>query len=131
MSCNPVVVKTFSPYFDQFAIDRLRYELLRKVGWSICSKPDCAQLSDLMVKGGYGQISESTLYRLFFKFEKHRPYKNTLDTLCQYLGYEDSLDFIEQLSEHREALHHNGMLTQKEHKRVCSSPVSSIQLSTL
>jgi hypothetical protein len=110
-------MKTFSPHFDQFAIDRLRFELLKKVGWSISNKPDCAQLSDLIFQSGFGQISESTLYRLFFQFEKHSPYKNTLDLLCKFLGYKDSLDFTEKLIEYREELHHNGFFTQQPNKK--------------
>lgn len=110
-------MKTFCPHFDQFTINRLRYELLKKVGWSISNKPDCAQLSDLIFQSGFGQISESTLYRLFFQFEKHSPYKNTLDILCKFLGYTDSLDFTEKLMLIREELHHNGIFTQTERKR--------------
>jgi hypothetical protein len=110
-------MKTFTPHFDKFAIDRLRYELLKKVGWSISNKPDCAQLSDLIFQSGCGQISESTLYRLFFQFDKHSPYKHTLDTLCKFLGYKDSLDFTEKLMQYREELHHNGVFTQKKHKK--------------
>jgi hypothetical protein len=110
-------MSTLKPKFDQFAIDRLRFELLKKIGWSISNKPDCAQLSDLIFQSGCGQISESTLYRLFFQFEKHRPYKSTLDILSKFLGYKDSLDFTEKLLQYREELHHNGVFTQKEHKK--------------
>ena len=99
----------YAPYFDQFAIDQLKLELLKKIGWSISNKPDCAQLSYLIFKSGCGQISESTLYRLFFQVNKHRPYKNTLDILCRYLGYSDSIEFNENLIRHREALNQNGI----------------------
>jgi len=110
-------MKTFTPHFDQFTTDRLRYELLKKIGWSISNKPDCAQLSDLIFQSGFGQISESTLYRLFFQFSKHRPYKNTLNILCKFLGYSDSLEFNEKLMQFREELHRNGIFTQKGHNK--------------
>ena len=110
-------MKTFTPHFDQFAVDRLRFELLKKVGWSITNKPDCAHLSKLIGQSGFGQISESTLYRLFFQFKKHRPYKHTLDILCRFLGYKDSLGFTENLMQQREELHQNGIYTQKEPKK--------------
>jgi hypothetical protein len=110
-------MKTFAAYFDQFAIDRLRLGLFKKIGWSISNKPDCAQLSDLISQSGFGQISESTLYRLFFQFDKHSPYKHTLDILCKFLGYTDSLDFTEKLMQDREELHYNGIFTQKERKK--------------
>lgn len=110
-------MKTFKPHFDQFALDRLRFELLKKIGWSISNKPDCAQLSELIANSGLGRISESTLYRLFFQFDKHTPYKNTLDILCRYLGHEDSFDFIEKLMNHRKELHYNGLFTEQESKK--------------
>ena len=110
-------MKKITTHFDQFSIDRLRFELLKKIGWSISNKPDCAQLSELILQSGFGQISESTLYRLFFQLDKHNPYKNTLDILCKFLGYKDSLDFTEQLMHQREELHHNGIFTQHQHKK--------------
>lgn len=42
--------------FDKFAIDRLRYELLKKIGWSISSKTDCSALSELISQSGQGLI---------------------------------------------------------------------------
>lgn len=110
-------MKTFSPHFDQFTIDRLRFELLKKIGWGISNKPDCAQLSELILHSGFGYISESTLYRLFFQFEKHSPYKHTLDILCKFLGYKESLDFTEKLMQQTEELNHNGIFTRKESKK--------------
>ena len=110
-------MKTFSPHFDQFAIERLRSVLIKKVGWSISNKPDCIKLSVLIEESGFGRISESTLYRLFFQYEKHKTYKNTLDILCKFLGYKDSLDLTEQLTEQRKELHHNGVYTQYQFKK--------------
>jgi hypothetical protein len=104
-------MKTFKPHFDQFALDKLKFALLEKIGYKISTKPDCAKLSDLIIESGYGHISESTLYRLFFQFEKHKPYKSTLDILCQFMGYKDSIEFVEKLAESRQQLHFSGIIT--------------------
>lgn len=110
-------MKRFPPHFDQFAINRLRFELLKKIGWSISQKQDCKHLSDLIIQSGFGLISESTLYRLFFQFKKHSPYKHTLDILCKFLGYTDSIEFTEKLLQDRDGLHHNGVFTQNSHTK--------------
>lgn len=102
---------TFKPHFDQFALDKLKFELLAKIGYKISTKPDCAKLADLISDSGHGHISESTLYRLFFQFEKHSPYKSTLDILCQFMGYKDSIEFNEKLAESRQQLHFSGINT--------------------
>jgi hypothetical protein len=104
-------MKTFKPHFDQFALDKLKFALLEKIGYKISTKPDCAKLADIISESGYGRISESTLYRLFFQFEKHKPYKSTLDILCQFMGYKDSIEFIEKLAESRQQLHFSGINT--------------------
>lgn len=102
-------MKTFSPDFNQFAIDSLRLELLKKIGWRISKKSDCARLSELIAQSGLGLISESTLYRLFFQFEKHRPYNYTIDILCKFIGYKDSIDFLNGLKESIDLLQFNGI----------------------
>ncbi len=106
-------MKTSKPHFDQFTLDRLKFELFEKIGFGISTKPDCAKLSDLILKSGHGHISESTLYRLFFQFEKHSPYKSTLDILVRFMGYNDSNGFIEKLSELRQQLHFSGINTSR------------------
>ena len=75
------------------------------------------KLSELIEENGFGRVSGSTLYRLFFHHEKHKIYKNTLDILCKFLDYEDSLDLTEQLTEQRKELHHNGVYTQYQFKK--------------
>jgi hypothetical protein len=104
-------MKTYKPQFDQFALDKLKLALLEKIGYKISTKPDCTKLSDLIMESGHGHISESTLYRLFFQFEKHSPYKSTLDILCQFMGYKDSIEFIEKLADSRQQLHFKGINT--------------------
>jgi hypothetical protein len=102
---------TVKPEFDQFTLDRLKFELLKKIGWSVSTKPDCAKLSILIVENGNGYVSESTLYRLFFQSEKYKPYKSTLDIICQFLDYKDSNEFVEKLAESRLQLHFSGINT--------------------
>jgi hypothetical protein len=102
---------TLKVAFSQFDIDRLKLKLLKKIGWAVSTKPDCAKLSDIINKSGSGHISESTLYRIFFQFEKHKPYKHTLDILCQFLDYKDSNHFKEEISESRQQLHLSGINT--------------------
>jgi hypothetical protein len=108
-------MKTFKLQFDQFSLDRIKFELTQKIGYKISSKPDCSKLSDIIAVSGYGYISESTFYRLFFQFEKLKPYKSTLDILCRFLGYKDSIEFIEKLTELRQQQHFFGInsLTNK------------------
>ena len=104
-------MNTFRPEFNQFAFERLKVRLAVKIGWMISNKPDCARLSELITESGSGNISESTLYRFFFKFESHRPYKHTLDIICRFLDYKDSLDFLEKIQESKEKLHASGIDT--------------------
>jgi hypothetical protein len=95
--------------FDEFAVERLRYELSQKVGWKISNKLDCIRLAELISSGAFGAVSDSTLYRLFFMQEKHKPYKHTLDIICRFIGYQDSLAFLEKIEKSRKQLHANGV----------------------
>lgn len=110
-------MSTRKSIFDQFAIDRLRYELVKKIGWSISSKPDCAQLSMFIGNSGNGVVSESTLYRLFFQYDKHVPFKSTLDIICKFLGYADSIEFVQKLESSRQELHYSGLFTVSDRKK--------------
>jgi hypothetical protein len=102
-------MKTYKPYLNTFTINRLQIDLIEKIGFRISNKPDCAKLSDLIHESGGGHISEATLYRLFFQSEKHRPYKSTLDILCKFLGYNDSIDFFQIQADSSMRLHHSGI----------------------
>jgi hypothetical protein len=90
---------------------------VKKIGWSISSKPDCAALSVIIAKTGNGIVSESTLYRMFFTFNKHVPYKSTLDIICKFLGYSDSVEFIQKLENSRQTLHFSGVSTVSKRKK--------------
>jgi hypothetical protein len=104
-------VKTFRPSYDQYTIEKLKSEIFKKIGWPISNKPDCAKLSELISQSKIGQLSESTLYRLFFQPDKHTLYKTTLDIICKFLGYKDSFEFIEKVDTTRGQLHINGINT--------------------
>lgn len=82
---------------------------MAKIGYKISTKPDCSKLSDLIIESRHCFISESTLYRLFLQSKNHRFYKSTLDILCQFLGYQDSVEFNEKLTESRQQLHLSGI----------------------
>jgi hypothetical protein len=104
-------MNTSKPYFNQFALERLKFEIIAKIGYRIFTKADCAKLSDIIIESGHGYISESTLYRLFFQVEKHQPYKSTLDLLCHFLGYKESNEFFEKLASSQQKLHRIGIST--------------------
>lgn len=99
---------SLKPHFDSYSINILKIELSEKAGFVIAGKPDCLRLSEIISRNGNGYISESTLYRFFFKSEKHIPYKNTLDLLSSFLGYKDCFDFLDHISSTRNFLHRNG-----------------------
>jgi hypothetical protein len=108
-----LIMKTNRPHFDLFCLNKLKLELFNKIGWTISNKPDCVKLSEIIAQSGHGQLSDSTIYRLFFRFEEHRPYKHTLDILCKFLSFNDSVDFIQKLEVNRKKLHVNGINTIK------------------
>jgi hypothetical protein len=99
------------PYFDQYAIDNLKVKLSEKLGYAIMTKPDCAALSEKLKSSEYGYVSESTIYRLFFQPYAHAPYKNTLDVLCRFAGFNSSVEFYESQMTVREELHKSGINT--------------------
>jgi hypothetical protein len=109
-------MKTIKPHFDQFALDHLKLELLKKIGWIVSNKPDCAKLSDLIADSELGIISESTLYRLFLKSDSHTPYKSTLDILCQFIGYKDCIDFLEKIETSREESYKVSLISTEDIK---------------
>ena len=110
-------MKTIRPSLDSFALEKLKIKLSEKIGWVIANKPDCAKLSDIINADGYGQLSETTLYRIFFLFDKHQPYKHTLDILCRFIGYKDCIDFLENIQQQKEQLHFNGIQTDRSSGR--------------
>ena len=99
------------PYFDQYTLDSLKFKLSDKLGFAITSKSDCAALSEMLKKSDWGNVSESTIYRLFFQSQTNSPYKNTLDILCRFIGFRSCYEFYESQVALREQLHHNGINT--------------------
>lgn len=98
---------------SQFAIDSIKIKLSQKIGFTIYNKSDCAKLSELIEKKGGGRVSESTLYRLFFQSEKHKPYKNTLDIICDFLGYKTSIEFFNTLNDEYDLLGMSGITSSR------------------
>ena len=83
---------------NQFVI--LKTLISQKSELQLMNKSDCKKISDAIIKSGAGYISEATLYRLFIQERKnHTPYKSTLDILCVYLGYVDTINFIKKYDE--------------------------------
>jgi len=67
-------------------LKRFKQEVFINIGFSIRSKSDCKKLSQLMTDYGNQTLSESTLYRFFFKTpEQHHCYQNTLDKLAAFV----------------------------------------------
>lgn len=98
-------------HYDKYFVENLKIKICEKIGYMITSKPDCLILSELISKNGNGYISESTLYRIFFQSDKHVPYKNTLDLLCQFIGFSDSYLFLEYINDTKNTLYLNGLNT--------------------
>lgn len=108
---NPTMA-TKKVLFDFYAIDSLKNRLMAKTSFAIANKTDCARLSELIAQNGTGYLSETTLYRIFFQPGKHSPYRNTLDILCQFIGFKDSLDFLESINFTRELVQSNGLINE-------------------
>ncbi len=77
----------------------IEFKLLKKkveleFGSPILSKKDCLLLSMLIQNRIRENISQSTIYRLFFHSEKHHPYQHTLDTIAIFCGYESISDLL-------------------------------------
>jgi hypothetical protein len=95
--------------FDAYALECLKIKLCDVVHFIVASKPDCAKLSELIAKSGVGYVSESTLYRLFFQPEHHAPYKNTLDILAKFIGFKDSVSFLDDVHSKKETMAYMGL----------------------
>jgi len=102
--------------FDKYGLDSLKLRLYDVTQFVVMNKPDCAKLSELISSNVYGYVSVSTLYRLFFQPDQHIPYKNTLDILCRFIGYHDSLDFIDDINKQRETMIQSGIETYSNEK---------------
>jgi hypothetical protein len=95
--------------FDQFFIGKLINEIHLFIGWKMSIKSDCERLSKIICSSGHGYISTSTIYRIFFNHGNHKPYKHTMDSLCRFVGYKDSLEFIEKNQGIKEDLQRMGL----------------------
>jgi hypothetical protein len=98
--------------FDAFSVRELNIQLMKKLGYSIKSKSDCTQLSELIFKEGLGLISQSTLYRILLYDKEHKPFYNTLTIITQFLGYIDWEDFCKTIHSKKKFEYTNGHLSQ-------------------
>ena len=96
--------------FDAFSVRELNLQLMKKLGYSIKSKSDCAKLSELIFKEGLGLISQSTLYRILLYNKEHKPFYNTLSIITQFLGYIDWEDFCRTIQSKKKFEYTNGHL---------------------
>lgn len=94
--------------FDAFSVRELNLQLMKKIGYSIKSKSDCAKLSDLIFKEGLGLISQSTLYRILLYDKEHKPFYNTLTIIAKFLGYIDWEDFCKTIHSKKKFHYTNG-----------------------
>ncbi|WP_264520665.1 hypothetical protein [Flavobacterium sp. N1994] len=97
--------------FDTFSVRELNLQLMKKLGYSIKSKSDCAKLSELIFKEGLGLISQSTLYRILLYDKAHKPFYNTLTIITQFLGYIDWEDFCKTIHRKKKLEYTNGHLS--------------------
>ena len=96
--------------FDTFSIRELNLQLMKKLGYSIKSKSDCAKLSELIFKEGLGLISQSTLYRILLYDKEHKPFYTTLSIVTKFLGYIDWEDFCKAIHSKKKFCYSNGQV---------------------
>jgi hypothetical protein len=96
--------------FDAFSVHELNVQLMKKLGFSIKSKSDCAKLSELIFKEGLGLISQSTLYRILLYDKGHKPFYTTLSIITQFLGYIDWEDFCKAIHSKKKFNFNNGLI---------------------
>jgi hypothetical protein len=78
-------------YYDKILLDII----FNKTGIYITNKNECKLLSQIIANEKIGYLSESTLYRFFlYPNGNHKPYKNTLNILAQFCGYNSWDTFI-------------------------------------
>lgn len=74
-------------HLSEFQFSILKKKVEMEYGLNIHSKNDCLGLSKEIHARTKENISQSTIYRLFFQLDKHHPYQHTLDTIAAYCGY--------------------------------------------
>jgi hypothetical protein len=105
-----------NPHFDEYAIERLKFKLSEKIGFIVSNRPDCHKLSEIINQSGYGSISDTTIYRLFFSPKKHSPFKHTMDILAMFLGYKNSIELLEHINSTRNLVDQNAINTTHNHR---------------
>jgi len=100
-----------NPHFDEYAIEHLKFKFSEKIGFIISNRPDCYKLSEIINQSGYGSVSDTTIYRLFFSSKKHSPFKHTMDILAMFLGHKNSIELLENINSTRDLLDKNDINT--------------------
>ena len=103
-----------NPHFDEYALECLKFKFSEKIGFIISNRPDCYKLSEIINQSGYGSVSDTTIYRMFFSIKKHTPFKHTMDILAMFLGYKNSIELLESINSTRNSLDYNGINTLQD-----------------
>ncbi len=102
---------------NSYTLSELKSHIALKLFFPIQGKSDCAKLSEILIKEGYGSISETTLYRLFVNNNGVSPYLNTLNILSKYIGYSSWKDFIDTV----ESNSYSGKVIANDQNKVSNS----------
>ena len=110
----------------------LRKEICMESGFDIRSKSDCATLSDCILQKTGSYLSESTLYRFFFKSNDRQCYQNTLDKLSVYCNNKNWDNFCHNHENDIEFLFKNGIQLQSDkNKSLIRSCIQNDELKSL
>ena len=86
-------------HLSEFQFSALKKKVEMEYGLSIHSKNDCLGLSKEIHARTKENISQSTIYRLFFQLDKHHPYQHTLDTIAAYCGYNSIQSLLNDINQ--------------------------------
>jgi hypothetical protein len=101
-------------------------------GFEIRSKSDCLKLSENILKKTGASLSESTLYRFFFKNDDRQCYQNTLDKLSVYCNTKNWDTFCQIHENSLSFLFRNGIFLQNnERKSLIRSCIQNDELKSL
>jgi hypothetical protein len=78
---------------DTVLLNDLKHQIARKLGKTPNTQKDLELLKSEMLEEANLVIGFNTLRRFYGKLESRKPQVNTLNLLCQYLGFENFQDF--------------------------------------
>jgi hypothetical protein len=110
----------------------LRKEICMESGFEIRSKSDCLKLSENILQKTGASLSESTLYRFFFKKDDRQCYQNTLDKLSVYCNTKNWDAFCQIHENSLSFLFRNGIFLQNnENKSLIRLCIQNDELKSL